>query len=138
MYSNSLISTLCLACLDTYPKSQKCESVLNFYQTNIFRRPGPPLSRFVFNSNKGICNPLLVVQEQIIQILSNSKDKTLISLLNSELTIITISQNITENETKLIANKQKDSFINVLKYMTNGFVVLTSNMGNLNNPIYII
>ena len=138
MYSNSLISTLCLACLDTYPPSQKCESVLNYYQTNIFRRPGPPLSRFVFNSNKGICNPLLVVQEQIIQILSNSKDKTLISLLNSELTIITISQNITENETKLIANKQKDSFINILKYMTNGFVVLTSNMGNLNQPIYIL
>ena len=138
MYSNSLISTLCLVCLDTNPPSQQCESVINFYQTNIFRRPGPPLSIFVFNSNKGICNPLLIVQEQIIQILSNSKDKTLISLLNSEMPIITISQNITQNETKLIANKQKDSFINVLKYMTNGFVVLTSNMGNLNNPIYIL
>ena len=50
-----------------------------------------------------------------------------------------ISQNITSSGTKLIASKQKASFMDIINYMTNGIVILTSEISNLDsNRVYIL
>ena len=64
----------------------------------------------------------------------------MISLLNSEIISLSISQNITSSGNKLIALKKKIPFIEVMNYITNSLIILTSNENNLNYPniIYLL
>ena len=139
LFNNIFTSTLSLACLDKAPQPLPCMSVVNYFQRVLNPKPGPPLFIFLFFSSKGMCNPLLTVRENILKILSDSKDKSLSNLLNSEIISLSISQNITSSGNKLIALKKKIPFIEVMNYITNSLVILTSDVSNLEtNVIYLL
>ena len=138
IFNNMFTTTMSLACLAGSPKDTNCVSIINFFEKGILKREGIPLSAFLSGQNRGTINPLINVRGQILEILSNSNDKILNSLINSGLTTIMISQNITKDGVQLMAKKQNDSFIDVLNYMTGSFIVLTSNDTYLNDVIYIL
>ena len=96
---------------------------------------GPPigLDIYLFQQNKGLCNPLEAVRQNISHVLSNSKDESFNNLLNSEIVTISIST------TTKIVTKEKNSFVDVLNKMTAGFVVLSSDKKIVEEQkIYII
>ena len=136
--NNMFTTTVSLACLAASPKDTNCVSIVNFFEKGILKREGMPLSVFLFAQNKGTTNALISVREKILELLSNSNDETLNSLINSEIVTIAISQNITKDGTKLIAKKENIPFIDALNYVTGGFIVLTSNDTYLNDAIYIL
>ena len=139
IYNYLFSSILSISCLSHAPKADNCTSVINFYQYALLKRPGPPLFVFLFMSGKGTCYALIDARNKILKILINSKDKSLNSLLNSETISLSISQNITSSGNKLLALKQKIPFIDVMNYMTNAIVVLTSEINNLDvNRVYIL
>ena len=142
MFSSMFTSTLSITCIAKESKGNLCGNVIE----NI-NYQGPPLEIFLFYQNKGSCNPLDKVRQNILEILSNSDDEALNSLVNSEMTTLSTSQIPTDKGTKLVAKKQTDSFIDVLNLMTAGFSVLTSDISNImkkafppniNNIVYII
>ena len=139
IFNSVFTSTLSLSCLANAPKADFCMSVVNYFQRFLKPKLGPRLFIFLFFSSKGMCNPLLTVRENILKILSDSKDKSLSNLLNSEIISLSISQNITSSGTKLIALKKKLPFIEVMNYITNSLVILTSDVSNLEtNVIYLL
>ena len=142
MFSSMFTSTLSITCIAKESKGNLCGNVIE----NI-NYQGPPLEIFLFYQNKGSCNPLDKVRQNILEILSNSDDEALNILVNSEMTTLSTSQIPTDKGTKLVAKKQTDSFIDVLNLMTAGFSVLTSDISNImkkafppniNNIVYII
>ena len=127
IYNILFASTLSIACVAENPETKQCDNVINYYENNFLpKQQGLPLNlqMFLFGQNQGTCDPLNSVRQKIHRVLSESDDKTLNDLVNSKMTTLFISEN-TEG-TKLIVNKQTNSFIDVLNLMTTGFVVLNS------------
>ena len=142
IFINVFTTTLTISCLADTPKGDTCSSIITDLNNKYFRGPprGPPLNfiDFLFLQNKGATTPLGNVRQQILQVLSESEDKNLNNLVNEQIVTLVISQNISKNETILLAYKQNNSFIDVLNYMTTGFMVLYSNVTNLQNIVYIV
>ena len=142
IFMNVFTTTLTISCLADTPKGSQCGSIITDFNKKFFKGPqrGPPLNfiDFLFLQNKGATTPLGNVRQQILQVLSESEDKNLNNLVNEQIITLVISQNITKDGTILLAYKQNNSFIDVLNYMTTGFMVLYSNVSNLNNIVYII
>ena len=141
IYNNVFISTLSIACIAESPENAECESIVTSF-INRFLPRGPPgfaIRNFLFNQNRGtITFALINVRAQILNSLSSSNDETMNSLLTSEMTTFSVSQNITNNGTELLAIKQNNSFIDVLNLITSGFIVVTSETTNINDTIYIL
>ena len=140
--NNAFSITLVLSCLADSPYTDKCGTIITDFSRKKLgpQRPGPPFSFnvFLYQQNKGLSNPLGTVRQIILKILSNSEDESIYKLINSQMTNIIISQNISQEGTKLYAIKQNDSFIDVLNYITTSFMVLSSDDSALNDPIYIL
>ena len=139
VYNNLFTTILSISCVADDPQQEKCKSVVDYYEQDIIhRRGGPPFRSFLFSQIGGTSNVLKIVREKILSVLSDTKDEILDFLINSEMTTLFITQNITETGTKLIVYKQKNTFIDVLSYMTNGFFILGDDITNLAEPVYIV
>ena len=139
IYNDLFTPILSISCLADNPLEEKCKSVVNYYEEDILhKKEGPSFQMFLYWQNKGFCQPLISTRGKFLNILSSSSDETLNSLVNSEMTTFFISQNITTNGTKLIAYKQNNSFIDMLNYITSGFLILTSNPSSLKDVVYIM
>ena len=148
VYNMILGSILSIVCLADNPKGSFCSSSINYFQNNVLPpRPGPPLHMYLYGNSRGTSEPLGLVRQKLLKILSDSDDAALKNLINSEMITLTISYNKTKEGVKLIVKKQTDSFIDVLNLMTAGFVVLTAEQTNFifnappinsNNIVYII
>ena len=141
IYNNLLTSTLSIVNITNIPNSNQDMSIIKYFELRILpKKEGRPwdLQTFLFRQNQNLCNPLGSVREKILSFLSSKNDKTLKSYVDSEITNIFITQNITERGTKLFAYKKNNSFIDVLNFMTSGFVVLTSDDKALKESIYIV
>ena len=137
LFNNMLTSTLLLSCIADKPRGDKCQSFIYFFDEKIVH--GLNLTQFLFFENYGTCFQISAVRQRIQRILSESNDKTLDSLVYDEMMNFIISQkNKTGEEIKLIANRQINSFIDLLNLMTTGIIILNSNIDNLNNTVYII
>ena len=137
LFNNMLTSTLLLSCIADKPRGDKCQSFISFFDAKIVH--GLNLTQFLFFENYGTCFQISAIRQRIQRILSESNDKTLDSLVYDEMMNFIISQkNKTGEEIKLIANRQINSFIDLLNLMTTGIIILNSNIDNLNNTVYII
>ena len=138
VFNNVFTSVLSISCLSEKPKGDTCESVVSYFERTFLGESHYNLKEFFFNQNQFTCNQITGMRQRLLQILSSSNDETLNNLTNSEISTFTVSQNITQNETKLLIYKKKETFIDVYNYMTTAFVVMNSNVENLKEIVYII
>ena len=140
VFNNVFTSILSISCLSENSKGDSCESVVSYFERIFLSSQGfsPDLKKFFFEQNRFDCVQITGMRQRLLQILSSSNDDTLNNLINSEMMTFSISQNITQNGTKLILNKQTGTFIDVFNYMTTAFVVMNSKYENLTDIVYII
>ena len=141
IFNTMFTSILSISCLSESERGDDCQNLVSFYSEKfLLEQNGHALNltQYLFGQNQFTCYQLSAIRQRILQILSNSDDETLNDLVNSEMTTLIISQDIAQNETKLMANKQSNSFIDVLNYMTTGLIVINSNEKNLKDIVYIL
>ena len=134
-------SILSLSCLTFESKGEDCSSIFKLFENyyiNITGNNFINLSEFMINQNKFRAFSMNNVKQQIMDILSTSEDENLYNLVNSKITVYSITQNITQNDVKLNLKIQNNSFLDVLNYMTTGYLVMTSNYEYTNENVYIV
>ena len=111
---------------------------------NIFDPRGPPI-RFMpglpdnfFRKNKGSVDTLIYVKHLIFNNLSSTDDPSLLKIVNAEIPVYYLSQDIYIDKIEFHVQKKKDSFINILEYMSSALLVMTSNNSCLEDRIYIL
>jgi hypothetical protein len=135
IFNNIFTSTLSLACLAENESGKKCQSMVSYFEKEFSQRnPGPPLllEIYTFMKNFGMCNQISAVRQLIVRFLTNSNDETMNELINSNMTTLIISENLTKDGNKITAHKQTNTFMDVLNYLTAALVVLNSDDNYLN------
>ena len=91
-----------------------------------------------FTLNIVLSNQISQIKQRLTQVLSNYEDPELFSLINSEIPCFYINQNITKNNVILQLKIENETFLNMLDYLTAGFLIMSSKPEYLSHKIYII
>ena len=134
-------SILSLSCLTFESKGEDCSSIFKLFENYYINTTGNNfinITEFMVNQNKFTSLEINNVKQQLMDTLSTSDDENLHNLVNSKITVYSITQNITQNDVKLNLQIQNNSFLDVLNYMTTGYLVMTSNYEYTNENVYIV
>ena len=138
LYNVLFGSILSLACLSNETRGEICFSTSRLFEQYNNNINDLSISQFFFQQNYIMSIRISKVKQQIIEILADSNEPSLDDLLNSKIPIYYLNQNISKTEIKLNFQIQPTSFLDVLDYMTTGFLVMTSKIENINEIVYII
>ena len=141
IYNILFTSILSLACLAKESRGDECSSTFDLFENYYIKETGNTflnIPEFIANQNKFVSAQLSGVKLQFMDILSSLNDESFNNLVNSEITIYSISQNISLDEIKLNLQIQNISFLDVLDFMTTGYLVMTSNYEYTKEKVYII
>ena len=133
----SIFSVICLA---SESSGDKCTSIIGLfenYYNSLTNKDNLNLTEFFSNQNKYLSNEISKVKQNITTILTNSDDQELISLVNSKIPIYYINQYFYQNKIQIKYSIQNNTFLEVLDYMTNGFIIM-SNYRYINETVYIL
>ena len=139
---NSLFSSiLSVSCIAIKSKSDECKSVIGEIEKiyrNSFNTNELNLTSLILQQNKFFSNQMNLIKYLFLQILSVNEDEDIISLLNSPIPNYFIKQDLYQNETKLKLYIKDDTFVNVLDYITNAFLILSSDEKGIKDCLYIV
>ena len=141
IYNIIFTSILSLACLAKESRGDECSSTFDFFEDYYIKETGNTflnITQFFANQNKLLSAQLSGVKYQLMDIISNTNDENMNNLLDSKITIYSISQNISFDNIILNLQIQNISFLDVLDFMTTGYLVLTSNYDYTKEKVYII
>jgi len=134
-------SILSLACLAKESRGNECSSTFGLFGNYYINETGNSvlnITEFMANQNKFVSAQISGVKLQLMKILSSTDDENLLNLVNSKMIVYSISQNISHDNIKLNLQIQNTSFLDVLDYMTTGFLVMTSRYEYTKEKVYII
>ena len=140
VFNTLLTYIFSLACLADGSREEKCHSTIGLFENHynsLKNKDDLNLTEFISNLNKYLSNEMSKIKQNITEILSNTEDQDLINLVNSKMPIYYINQYFFQNEIQIKYNIQNITFLEVLDYMTNGFLIM-SNYHNLNETVYIL
>ena len=141
IYNNLFNSILSLSCLTFESKGENCSSIFKLFEDFYINTTGNNfinITEFMVNQNKVVALQINSVKQQLMDILSTSDDENLHNLVNSKITVYSITQNISQNDVKLNLQIQNNSFLDVLNYMTTGYLIMSSNYEYINENVYIV
>jgi len=141
VYNTLITSIFSLSCLTKESKGEECSSTFDLFEDFYIKETGNnflSITQFISNLNKFSSFQVNSAKQRLLEILSNSVDENLHNLLNSKITSCSLSQQFSENNTKIILESRNTSFLDVLDYMTTGCLVMTSNYEYIKDNIYII
>jgi len=141
IYNILFSSILSLSCLTKESRGDECSSTFDLFEDHYIKETGNTflnIPEFIANQNRFMSAQLSGLKLQFMDILSSINDENFNNLVNSEITIYSISQNISFDEIKFNLQIQNISFLNVLDFMTTGFLVMTSNNEYIKENIYIV
>ena len=131
---------LSASCLGNESEGDHCKSTFGYYQdfyNNLNSTNNLNLTEFILAQNLYCSNEIKNAKKKILELLSDSNDEDLINLFNSEVETYYIAQNFTQNKNDLKILISSDPFLENLEYMTSAFIVMSSNINNLNDIVYI-
>ena len=133
-------STLSVVCLANETKGDYCINLFERFEKNIknyseFNKLN--FTWFFLDNNNILSNQIINIKHQINEILSNINEEEINQLVNSKIPTYYFSQNISQNQINLNIYIENKTFIDVLEYMTNGFLIMSSKYEYLNEIIYI-
>ena len=134
-------SILSLACLTKESRGDECSSTFDLFEEYYIKETGNTflnIPEFIANGNKFMSAQLSGLKLQLLDVLSSINDKNFNNLINTEITIYSISQNISVDEIKFNLQIQNISFLNVLDFMTTGYLVMTSNYEYTKEKVFIV
>jgi len=134
-------SILSLACLAKESRGDECSSTFGLFENYYINETGNSflnITEFMTNQNKFTSGQISSVKHQIMDILSSTDDKTLHNLVNSKIIVYSINQNISNDNIKLNLQIQNTSFLDVLDFMTTGYLVITSRYEYTKEKVYIV
>ena len=132
---------LSASCLGNESKGEHCKSTFGYYQdfyNNLNSINNLNLTEFILAQNLYCSNQLKNAKKTMLELLSDSKDEDLINLFNSQVETYYLSQNFDHNKNDLNVLVGPYPFLETLEYMTSAFIVMSSNIKNLNDIVYII
>ena len=139
VFNQLYTSVLSLACLADESKGESCSSIFALFERFYNGEKGRMNLKIIrYNQNKGLSNVVNLVKHNFIENLAFLQKKELLDLIYSPIEIYSFTQNILQNNVKLILHVENQSFVDVLDYMTNGFLIMTSKFEYINDIIYII
>ena len=141
IYNILFTSILSLACLAKESRGNECSSTFSLFENYYINETGNDflnITEFFVNENKVTSAQISGVKLQIMNIISNSDDENLLNLVNSKMIVYSISQNISHDEIKLNLLIQNTTFLDVLDYMTTGFLIITSRYEYTKEKVYIV
>ena len=124
-----------LVCVSVDSRGKECVSTIQLfedYYNEINSNKTINLVSFVSDNNR-----ILSIQISKLTLLTNP-DKDIDILINTRMTYYFVAQFITKNETKLELNPQNITFLEAIDYMTNAYLIMSSNIEFSNNIVYII
>ena len=83
-------------------------------------------------------NLLNMLKKRIMIALMEYQDSYLNNLINMEMPVVSISQNISQNDNTINIYRTKNTFSDVFDYMTNGILVMSSSNGGKQEIVYIV
>ena len=140
VFNHLFTSSISLACIADRPKGNNCISMLGIFEefyANYFHN-NINSTLFIQRSNKFSSNSINRVKHLIIEALSLSDDQEIIDLVNSKILIYFSSQNITQNNINLVLQTKYSTLLEVLDYMINSFIIMSSKYEYIKERVYII
>ena len=134
-------SILSLVCLSDESRGENCNSTFGLFEKyyNIkYSNETFNITQYIFYQNKIYSNRANSIKHTIMENLATLNNQELIDLVYSKMPIYFCSQNISQNEVKLILKIENQSFVDVLDYMNNGFLIMSSNYEHLDEKVYIV
>ena len=141
LFNSLVISTLSSACLVNVSNGDNCSSSIDLFQkiyNNATKTNNLDLKQYIFSLNVGLSNQISQIKQKITEILSNYEDKDLFSLINTKMPSFYINQNITQNKVILQLKIKNVTFLDILDYITAGFLIMSSKYEHLFHKVYII
>ena len=141
IFNNLCTSIFALSCLAVESEGEKeCSSTYQLYEQQYKKISGKNFTfiRYLFPQYKIYSNQLNGVKHRIIESLSILHSNDLLNLINSPISIYSFSQNISQNGVKLNVYSENISFVDVLDQMTNGFLIMLSEVRYLDEIVYIL
>ena len=141
IYNNLFISILSLACLTKESKGDECSRTFDLFEKFYIQETGNiflNVTELIINLNKFNSFQINIVKHRLMDVLSSFDDENILSLVNSKIVFYSISQEFSNNNSKIILQMRNSSFLEVLDYMTTGCLSMTSNNEYINENIYII
>ena len=141
LFNTLFTSILSLACLTKESKGDECSSTFGLFENYYINETGNSflnITEFMANQNKFTTSQISAVKLQLMNILSSSDDESLLNLVNSKIIVYSINQKISLDDIKLNLQIQNISFLDVLDYMTTGYLVMTSTYEYTKQKVYIV
>ena len=141
LFNTLAISTLSSACLVNNSKGDYCSSIFDLFQkyyNNATQSNNLNLKLYIYILNIANSNQISQIKQLIIEALSNFEDEDLFNLINAKMPCFYINQNITKNEVKIQLKIENETFLDILDYITTGFLIMSSNIQYLSHKVYIV
>ena len=141
IFNSLFTSILSISCLARESKSEKCQSFIgeidNMYR-NLSNSSELNLTVLILQQNKYYSNQMNQIKYLLLQRLSVNEDEEISSLVNAPFPNYFIKQDLFSNETILKFYIKEESFLKVLDYITNAFLIMSSDYNGINNVVYIV
>ena len=134
-------SILSLSCLAKESRGDACSSIFGLFENYYINERGNSflnITEFMANQNKFASAQISGAKQQLMNILSTIEDKNVYNLVNSKIIVYSINQIISNDNIKLNLQIQNTSFLDVLDFMTTGFLVMTSRYEYTKEKVYIV
>ena len=141
IYNFIFSSILSLVCVSVDSRGKECVSTIQLFEDYYNERNSNKkinLVSFVSDNNRILSMQISKLKYSISQALLTNPDKDIDILINSPMTYYFVVQYITKNEIKIELNPQNIIFLEAIDYMTNTYLIMSSNIEFSNNIVYII
>ena len=141
IFNIQFTSILSVSCLANETKGNHCKSIFGFYQDFYNKATSTNnlnLTEFILAQNLYNSNEIKNAKKKILELLSESKDEDLTNLFNSPVEAYYIPQNFINNKNYLNVLIGPYPFLEIIEYMNSAFILMSSNIKNINDIVYII